>query len=378
MSHGAARRDTSVGAAGTETRRAMRCAKVEHEGRPAMSKTFLCVTIMLAMAACAAGEAPGTGLPGGSMVRGGKGSAEGLPKNVKPLCDMSAADRYKGEDGGLYGGGRNEPPEAHWNAALAESKRIEPRDKDGKPAADGKVGLVSIGFSNTTMEFQKFLQLLRGLTLPPTLAVVDGAIGGRDAPMWAENRGPNPQAPKPWDVLMSRLDAAGLAPAQVQAIWMKMVLAGPDRYGEFPKQVQVYKDSMVKVLQQVKKTFPNVRIVYLSTRIYGGYAGGGSPEPFAYETGFCVRSLILDQFKGDAALNYDAAKGEVKAPLLLWGPYTWANGAASRKDGLAWEATDYQPDRLHPDPASGQEKVARRLLEFLQTSETSKAWFGGK
>jgi lysophospholipase L1-like esterase len=42
------------------------------------------------------------------------------------------------------------------------------------------------------------------------------------------------------------------------------------------------------------------------------------------------------------------------------------------------EPADYQPDRLHPSPASGQEKVARRLLEFLQTNETSKSWFVGK
>ena len=35
----------------------------------------------------------------------------------KPLSDMSAEDRYKGEDGGLYGRGKNEPPPAHLAAA---------------------------------------------------------------------------------------------------------------------------------------------------------------------------------------------------------------------------------------------------------------------
>jgi len=34
-----------------------------------------------------------------------------------PLCDMSAEDRYQGEDGGLYGGGRNSPPDGHRRAA---------------------------------------------------------------------------------------------------------------------------------------------------------------------------------------------------------------------------------------------------------------------
>src|SRR5207249_543007 len=49
--------------------------------------------------------------PGG--VPGVKSDARGL----KPLTDMTADDRYKGEDGGLYGGGKNEPPEKHLQSA---------------------------------------------------------------------------------------------------------------------------------------------------------------------------------------------------------------------------------------------------------------------
>lgn len=30
---------------------------------------------------------------------------------LKPLTEMAAADTYLGEDGGLYGGGQNQPPE---------------------------------------------------------------------------------------------------------------------------------------------------------------------------------------------------------------------------------------------------------------------------
>ena len=35
---------------------------------------------------------------------------------LTPLTELGAA-KYKGEDGGLYGGGRNEPPAAHAAAA---------------------------------------------------------------------------------------------------------------------------------------------------------------------------------------------------------------------------------------------------------------------
>jgi hypothetical protein len=67
----------------------------------------------------------------------------------KPLTEMSAADKHFGEDGGLYGGGRNEPPAAQQQAAQAAVKRIEPLGPGGKPASDGKVVFVGLGMSNT-------------------------------------------------------------------------------------------------------------------------------------------------------------------------------------------------------------------------------------
>src|SRR5262245_36084008 len=75
---------------------------------------------------------------------------------LKPLTEMSATDRYKGEDGGLYGGGKNEPPPALAAAARKELELIVPRDADGKPAADGMIALVSLSMSNATQEFSTF------------------------------------------------------------------------------------------------------------------------------------------------------------------------------------------------------------------------------
>ena len=81
---------------------------------------------------------------------------------LKPLGDMTADDRYKGQDGGLYGGGKNEPPEKHLQAALRQSKLIRPLDGDGKPSDNGKIVLVSIGMSNTTQEFSAFMRACQG------------------------------------------------------------------------------------------------------------------------------------------------------------------------------------------------------------------------
>ena len=66
-------------------------------------------------------------------------------------------------------------------------------------------------------------------------------------------------------------------------------------------------------------------------------------------------------------MNYDPLKGEVKAPLLLWGPYLWADGITPRlSGGLVWMREDLANDGTHPS-ISGRDKVARMLLEFFKT-----------
>ena len=67
-------------------------------------------------------------------------------KMLVPITDMT--ESYKGEDGGLYGGGKNEPPEGHLGAHLRETAKIVPRDASGEPSAEGKIGFITLGFSN--------------------------------------------------------------------------------------------------------------------------------------------------------------------------------------------------------------------------------------
>src|SRR5208337_3736325 len=100
-----------------------------------------------------------------------------------------------------------------------------------------------------------------------------------------------------------------------------------------------------------------------------------NPEPYAYESAFAVRWLIEDQIGGKRHLNCDPDRGEVTAPLLLWGPYLWADGVKGRKvDDLIWKREDLGGDGTHPSP-SGQRKVAGLLLCFFKTDATAKPWF---
>ena len=295
--------------------------------------------------------------------------APGPKTGFVPLCDMTDKDRYKGEDGGLYGGGKNEPPAALAELAKAEAAKIRPLDGEGKPADGGKVVLLSIGMSNTTQEFSRFMQVA-GAKKGGTFVIVDGAQGGQAAIQWdtAESR--------PWGEVERRLQAAGVTGAQVQVVWIKQALIQQGQHGEFPAHAKKLQDELAKIVRLAKSKYPNLRLAYLSSRIYAGYAKSQlNPEPYAYEGAFSVRWLIQDQLKGSKDLNADASKGEVKAPVLLWGPYLWGDGVNARKcDGLVWNDSDLGKDGTHPSD-SGREKVAQMLLKFFKAEPTAKGWF---
>jgi hypothetical protein len=227
--------------------------------------------------------------------------------------------------------------------------------------------------SNTSQESEGFRRLLaRDADHNRHLLFVNGALGGMTAKAIQDpdDRG---SGARYWTTVDQRLKDAGATRAQVQAVWLKEADAGP-REG-FPKYAKTLQEELTRIVQLLPARFPNVKLVYLSSRIYAGYATTPlNPEPYAYESGFSVKWLIEEQIKGKAALNYDAGKGAVKAPWLNWGPYIWANGTAKGANGLTYEPGDFGNDGTHPS-ASGVEKVARELLHFFKTDSTAKPWF---
>jgi len=276
---------------------------------------------------------------------------------------------YKGEEGGLYPGGGNTPPPAHLHAGQALARKIVPLDADGHPSPGGKIVLISVGMSNTTMKFQMFQKVAaeeHGLN--PNLMLVDGAQGAQVAWVTA-----NPKTPF-WEVVDQRLAAAGVTRNQVQAAWVLQANPGP--YRPFPAEAKELEDNLVDTLHVMHDRFPNLQIAYLSSRTYGGYATSPlNPEPFAYEGGFSVKWLIADQIAGKPELNYDPSKGPVRAPWVAWGPYVWADGVKANHDGLSYTIDDYvEADRTHPSE-SGRRKVAKMLLDFMKTDPTAKVWF---
>ena len=142
--------------------------------------------------------------------------------------------------------------------------------------------------------------------------------------------------------------------------------------------------------------YPNLKQVFVTSRIYGGYANGTlhgclMPEPFAYEEAFGVQRLIVaqingtaDQYSGQVDFN---PNGSGHAPWVDWGPYLWASGETPRSDGLTWcngqndfacqqefdfrygdpnpqYQSQFWGDFTHPT-ASAAKKVAGQLVTFI-------------
>ncbi len=288
-----------------------------------------------------------------------------------PLTELGMRE-YKGYSGGLYPGGKNTRPEAHERSGVLLATQIKPLDQQGQPATDGRIVLLSVGMSNATQEFSVFVRMAGAeKQRNPQLVIVDGAQGGMTAARIFNLE--SESGSRYWSSVDEKLKTAGVTAHQVQAAWIKEANAQPR--DPFPKHAKVLEEQLQQIVQLMHKRFPNLKIVYLSSRIYGGYATTNlNPEPFAYESGFAIKWLIERQIDGDTALNFDPAAGETKAPWLSWGPYLWANGMTKREDGLTYEEKDFVRDGTHPSQ-SGRDKVANQLMQFFKTDSTARPWF---
>ncbi len=342
------------------------------------SRTALALGLALSVgAACANPDAPdSSGGPPSDTVR-------------VPLTELGT-NTYLGFPGGLYAGSGAVPPTRHDSVGRARARMVQPLDAAGNPDPSGKIVLLSVGMSNTTQEFcsqsgrlpcDAWTFMGQAAADPAvnsaTLVLANGARGGQAAATWDASTDVNYDR-----VRDSVLAPLGLTERQVQVVWVKQANPGPTVSLPSP-MADAYRleVSLAAIVRVIRIRYPKVQQVFLSSRIYGGYATTTlNPEPYAYESGFAVKWLVeaqsrqmqpggpADSLAGD--LNYDTT-----APWLAWGPYVWADGMNPRDtDGLTWSPGDFAGDGTHPSQ-SGEQKVGGLLLWFFKTSPYTTCWF---
>ena len=297
--------------------------------------------------------------------------------DLYPLNDLGRADYTDPQgthhQGGLYQNGSNFIPPDHLASGIDLAQGIQPLDAGGAPdPVAGKYVLLSIGLSITTLEFQAFVKVANDdPARDPHLMVVDGAKFGADAHHIAD------PANAYWGNVDTALANQGLSPDQVAVLWVKVFnghIQEPtdDPTPHFSPFVEGLHDDLVSILQIARQRYPNVRLAYMTSRSYGGYASTDlSPEPYANWTGYAMRQVILDQIGGSSRLDFTNGT----APWVAWGPYWWANGMTPRRDGLTWSCEDFRSDDGQHPARKGQAKAAGMLDSIFDSDPTARQWF---
>jgi PKD domain len=301
-----------------------------------------------------------------------------------PLNELTVP--YQNIQGGLYPNGTNNRPAAHLNAGMQIATNLKPLNASGQvDDSNGKIVMVSVGMSNTTMEWaigdkmthdstEAFkYRATNDLALNRHIVIIDCAQSGRDVVHWSSLSDPT------WTTAIQRVtntivDGQHITPNQVQIAWVKLALANPSTYGPFPIHVQQFQNYLEMAVRNIKTVFPNVKMAFVSTRTrsYSNSVTDLSPEPYAYETGFGVKWMIQKQINGDPSLRFSGPVAV--APYLSWGPYFWIDGLNRRSDGAIWNCDDLVSDFTHPS-SSGVDKVSSQLLAFFKTDPTATPWY---
>ncbi len=286
---------------------------------------------------------------------------------------------FMGHQGGLYPGGSNNMPIAHLSAGKSMANSVKPLNEDGVvDFENGKIVFVSFGASTAGNTFNTFKATVNATPdlYNPCIKYVNLCMGGKGL----ESMIP-PHNNYYWAYIAdSLMQDAEISVNQVQVGWMKTA-SKDDSIPEFPLQPDSLYAKFIPSIKRIKENFPNMKILYISSHAYGGYAGELSDnadlagEPAAYYGGFAVKWVIEDQIEGSPELDYTGV--DAVSPWLAWGPYFWADGLTPRvADGLIWECEDYEPDGggFHLSE-SGKAKESDMLIDFLYNHPSSKKWF---
>ena len=371
-----------------------------------------------------AGSSSGTTTITGTFQGLSQSTVVTIAANAVPidLMDMNASQNYLHFAGGLYENSSDTVPSDHDADGKAAAAEIQPLDQNGSPSAKGAVVFLGIGMSNADEEFSAFagkvLDSGSGAN-QTTLAAIDGAMGAATACYWTVAQGQtgstcpdakgvllDNQYDRVRDSVLATTSTVPPAPsgcgttskpcfteAQVQVLWIKNANPRPGPAGtrtlcdatvsgcvnDTGTEAILYESQLGQTIRAARSRYPNLKQIFLATRIYAGYATDGlNPEPYAYEYGYSAKWLIEAQIIQERNGTIDPVAGNMSytngtAAWTAWGTYIWADGSIARSDGLAWLSSDFQSDGTHPN-ASGTTKVVDQLMGFFLGSPYTP-WF---
>lgn len=296
-----------------------------------------------------------------------------------PLTELGSNLYLNRYSGGLFPGGTNTMPSAHATAGLSKSSLIQQRNSSGTATTtNGVIVMLSIGMTNTNLEFGQFETAVRTtLSGNRNVVVINGASGSEQY-VTAWDQTSDTQYSR---ILSTLLTPRGLAESQVQAVWMKLAISSPTSSLASSTTPDAYtlKATLGHVVRTLKSRYPNLQQVFFSSRSYAGYTSSAvNPEPYAYESGFAVKWLIEAQINQMDTGTVDSQAGNLNydngtAPWISWGPYIWANGTTTSTDGVSWSQSDFQSNGLNVSTA-GANKIRDELTEFFDNSPYT-SWY---
>ncbi len=274
---------------------------------------------------------------------------------------------------GLYPGGTSTIPSGHLAKGLTIASTIKPLGINGQ--VDGTNGLIKAygeGMSNTKAIFDELQSdfFTNNSDLNTRFVFDNQAQGGCDLVCWLGKGVGTVQN----DVQIALIYHSNNRPQTANGtptITNNYFKTAQDK--QFPGHAQVTKDLLKQRILQLKQQFPNLKIVYLSSREFGGWScppaftgsAAGYREPVAYEEAFPMKWLIEDQINGDPSLSFEGAGAP--APWLCWGPYVWDPAKAYPQ--AWWSAVD----GVHPCENSA-DALAAQWYNFLMADPTSMPW----
>ncbi len=327
------------------------------------------------------------------LTAAGDGRADG--ENEEPLCSRDLADEYDPKasfdtGGRLYLSGFNFPTGAHELYGYDRAAEVLPRDSDGIVNMEtGLVGFAVVGMSMAHFTWGAYERdVFTSDERRHGLVMVDLAEGGFLLEKWIDPAGHATGYGQIWGAdgfVGNRLEVQGVTAEQIQVIWLYHVLNGDEWPGGFNDDQTTFRDALrILIDQELVPRFPNLKMVYLSTRELGFYADEGHylEEPRSYEIGYGVRALV------DGYVQ-DIDGGAYTGPYVGWGPYWWAKESQNEADprvcrdlsygdGFFYECNDFlecgKGGNVHPS-TKGQAKLAVLLDDFFSGNAMAAQWY---